>query len=499
MYHFSGGITLELYIPYDKFLEQYGHKSDALFLALKEGILSGEIQAGTKLPSSRQLASAYQLSRGTVNAVYERLHSQGFVRSVMGSGTFVAHIEFNKDDSPINLPANEVNLSDWGKRLVEIDLNQGLASNVQREGIELISFTLGEVDLVHFPAKQWNRLLFEQVRDQYNKESVDSYSSEGHTSLRESIAQHLHTFRGINVKADNVVIVNGSQQALTLIIQLLINEGDIVAMENPHYVGVRNAVHSAGGKVHAFPIDNEGIVFPQNKACPYKLLFVTPSRQFPTGVVLSMERRLQLLQWAEENNAYIIEDDYDSEFRHYGRANEPLKSLDTKGRVIYIGTFSKTMMQNIRLGYAVLPDSLLNWFTIAKKVYERHPSSIIEQRAMAAFMNNGLYDRHIRRMKRIYRKKAELFLSLLTKYMQTVLELYPIDAGLHIYTKWKGTEAEFELFLTRCEQLNVWVSDARGYYLGESEHAFCLGFAHLSEQQITDGVMRMAEAQKNVK
>jgi len=499
MYHFRGGIHLELYLPYDKYLDQYGHKSDALFLALKEGILSGDIKAGTKLPSSRQLAATYQLSRGTVNVVYERLHSQGFVRSIMGSGTFVVPIKFNKGDSSINLPVNEKNLSDWGKRLAEIELHQGLASNVQREDSDPISFTLGEVDLVHFPVQEWNRLMFEQVRDQYNKESVDSYSSEGHASLRESIAQHLHTFRGINIKPDNVVIVNGSQQALTLIIQLLINEGDIVAMENPHYIGVRNAVHSVGGKVHTFPVDNEGIVFPPSKACPYKLLFVTPSRQFPTGVVLSMERRQQLLLWAEENNAYIIEDDYDSEFRHYGRANEPLKSLDRKGRVIYIGTFSKTMMQNIRLGYAVLPDSLLNWFTIAKKVYERHPSSIIEQRAMAAFMKYGLYDRHIRRMKRIYRKKAELLLRLLTKHMQSVLELYPIDAGLHIYAKWKGSEAEFEQFLTHCEQLNVRLSDARGYYLEESVQAFCLGFAHLSEQQITDGVFRMVEAQKNVK
>ncbi|HIW33264.1 MAG TPA: PLP-dependent aminotransferase family protein [Candidatus Paenibacillus intestinavium] len=489
---------MELYLPYYKYFEQYGHKSDALFHALKAGILSGAISAGTKLPSSRQLALTYGLSRGTVNVVYERLHSQGFVRSVMGSGTFVIYHQLDVNDRSLKLLVNDAELSDWGKRLVEIELHRGQVSQVQRGSTDPISFTLGQVDVTHFPVHEWNRLMFGQVREQYKKESVDAYSSEGHAPLRESIAQHLHTFRGINVNADNVVIVNGSQQAIALIIQLLINEGDAVAMENPHYVGLRNAVHSVGGKVHAFPVDDEGIVFTTSTACSYKLLIVTPSRQFPKGVVLSMERRQRLLQWAEENNAYIIEDDYDSEFRHYGRANEPLKSLDRNGRVIYIGTFSKTMMQNIRLGYAVLPDALKNWFTIAKKVYERHPSSIIEQRALADFMNTGLYDRHIRRMKRIYRKKAELLLKLLTEQMQDVLALYPIDAGLHIYARWKGTEVEFEPFLRCCEQLNVQVADARASYLGDSEQAFCLGYAHLDEQQITDGVMRMVEARKNV-
>jgi len=385
-------------------------------------------------------------------------------------------------------------LSDWGKRLLEIDLHRVQTSHIHRQNINPISFTLGQVDLGHFPVKDWNRLMYEQVRAQYVNESIDTYSSEGHAALRESIAQHVHRFRGINVNADNVVIVNGSQQAITLIIQLLINKDDVVAMENPHYVGVRNAVHSVGGKVHAFPVDEHGIIFTPNEACPYKLLFVTPSRQFPKGVVLSMERRQQILQWAEENNAYIIEDDYDSEFRHYGRANEPLKSLDQNGRVIYIGTFSKTMLQNIRIGYAVLPESLKNGFILAKKVYERHPSSIIEQRALSVFMNSGLYERHIRRMKRIYRKKAELLLALLTMHMQSVLELYPMNAGLHIYARWKGGEAEFNLFLSRCEQLNVRISDARGSYLGESEIAFCLGFSHLDEQQITEGVMRMVAA-----
>lgn len=487
---------MELYLPYDKYFEQYGHKSNALFHALKEGILSGLIKVGSKLPSSRQLASTYGLSRGTVNVVYEMLQSQGFIRSIIGSGTYVVYEEIKDNNNQIKLPVAKGALSDWGNRLLDIELHRQ-PTILQKQSYQTpISFSLGQVELRHFPIHEWNRLMYEQVREQYKQESVDAYSSEGHRPLKDSIAKHLHNFRGLNVNADDVVIVNGSQQAITLIIQLLINAGDYVAMENPHYVGARNAVHSVGGRVHAFSIDQEGILFTPNKGCSYNLLIVTPSRQFPTGAVLSMERRQQLLQWAEENNAYIIEDDYDSEFRHYGRANEPLKSLDRKERVIYIGTFSKTMMQDIRLGYAVLPSALRHLFSVAKQVYERHPSSIIEQRALANFMNTGLYDRHIRRMKRIYRKKAELLSNLLIEHMHNNLDLYPIDAGLHIYAKWKNTEDGFLRFLGCCENMNVQLVDARGYYLHDSELSICLGFAHLNEEQITDGVMRMVEALK---
>src|SRR5690606_20568105 len=178
---------------------------------------------------------------------------------------------------------------------------------------------------------------------------------------------------------------------------------------------------------------------------------------------LSLERRLQLLQWAQQNNSYIVEDDYDSEFRFVGRAIEPMKSLDKHDRVIYIGTFSRTMLQDIRLGYAILPSSLTAAFRYAKMVYERHPSSIIQQRALAAFMNSGQYDRHLRRLKRLYRRRAELIQQLIKAYMNDVLSPMPANAGLHIYAHWTKTTEQFQHFLHACSELGVYVVDARKY------------------------------------
>ncbi|MCR8658000.1 MocR-like pyridoxine biosynthesis transcription factor PdxR [Paenibacillus endoradicis] len=483
---------MELYLPYDKYLEQYGHKSDALFQVCKDNILNGTLKVGSKMPSSREVATRYGLSRGTVNVVYEMLQSQGFVQSILGSGTYVVYDELYVEREEFNEELLSTDfLSEWGKRLTELEyLRHDQVTRKHSTGNE-ISFSLGQVDLKHFPMQDWNRLLFEQVRKQYDKEMGDAYSSDGHQALKEGIVHHLRLFRGIQANQEDIVIVNGSQQAITLAIQLLINAGDYVAMEDPHYVGARNAILSAGGIVHAFPIDREGMIFHPSEDFHYKLVMVTASRQFPTGAVLSMKRRLQLLNWAEENNSYIIEDDYDSEFQHYGRANEPLKSLDKQGRVIYMGTFSRTMMQDIRLGYVILPSALKKWFSLAKQVYERHPLSIIEQRALAQFMNTGLYDRHIRRMNRVYRRKAERLFALLTLHLSHVVELYPIESGLHIFVKWKAHLVQYELFLDRCIQDNLSIVDVRNNYVNDSELAFCLGFAHLTDTQIDDGVMRM--------
>lgn len=479
-----------LYLPYEKYYTKYGHKRDALFEACKECILNGVLVKGTRLPSSRELAKQYNISRGTVNVVYEMLQSQGYVQGSLGSGTFVTYQNQQASEKHTNEEQVSNALSSWGKRLEQLSVF--ISSNLlEQKSDESISFSLGKVDLNHFPTQDWNRLLYEQIRFQYDGELKDSYSTDGHAELKEGIARHLQAFRGIHAQPDDVVIVNGSQKAIALLVQLLIDEGDCVAIENPHYVGARNAVQSVGGKLHPYPVDKDGIIFNPAKEDHYKLIMVTPGRQFPTGAVLSMERRLRLLEWAEANQAYIIEDDYDSEFQHYGRANEPLKSLDKHNRVIYMGTFSRTMMQDIRLGYVVLPQALRKWFHLAKLVYERHPLSIIEQRALAKFISSGLYDRHIRRMKRVYRRKAQLLVEQLSTKLGDALELYPIKSGLHLFAKWKGTEEELVSFLHNSRALGIYAVDASGFYLGKAELTLCFGFAHLTEEQMVYAVDMM--------
>jgi len=497
---------LELYIPLDEYMNSYKTKQDALFHALRDAIINGKLKANWQLPSSRRMAEHYGLSRGTVNTVYDMLLAQSYVYTKGGSGTFVCELQPTADRELISDECT-LQLSHWGQRVLQ-QYKEGTAEQASvwknkhmddsaHMPLESIEFTLGKVELNQFPIKDWNRCLYEQARQQYELELIDAYSSEGHTELRRCIAKHLRSHRGILVQSEDIMIVNGSQQAITLLVQMLMNEGDCAVMEDPHYVGARLAIQSVGGVVHTYPVDEQGICFyPQQQNC--KLMFLTPSRQFPTGAVLSLERRLELLRWAERSNAFIIEDDYDSEFRYAGRAIEPLKSLDKGGRVIYIGTFSKTMLQDIRIGYAILPKQLREAFQSAKRVYERHPISIIQQRALAAFMASGHYDRHLRRLKRLYRKRAELMHQLLTEHLHEVLEPCPTQAGLHIYAIWKKDEHQFEAFLHACNGYAVKAVDARIYQMNVKQPALCLGYAHLNEEQIAEGIYRLRLAWESV-
>src|SRR5690606_1488876 len=247
-----------------------------------------------------------------------------------------------------------------------------------------IDFQLSKVNFKDFPLHSWNKVMYEHTRKQYEYEMLETYTTEGHHGLKQAIAQHLYKHRGIQVDAEQIAIVNGSQQALTLLVHLLINKGDYVAVENPHYVAIRHDIHAVGGYIKSYPVDQDGMLFtPGNEQ--FKLIYTTPNRPFPTGTILSMERRRHVLSWAKEHGAFIIEDDYDSEFNFTSRALEPLKALDSVDHVVYIGTFSRTMMQHIRIGYAVLPKRLIEPFKLAKSLFERHPTSIIQQGALATF------------------------------------------------------------------------------------------------------------------
>lgn len=489
---------MELFINFQQYVNQYRYKSAALFHALRDAILQGNLKPHTLLPSTRELAKKYEVSRGTANTVYDMLLSQGYIYTKASSGTYVAdmqqmNVEHNQQQEA------QVELSHWGRRIQDLALQslspQQASADSSSDGVkgEVIEFGLGKVDMTHFPMKEWNRHLYEQAREQYQFELRDAYSSDGHDELKKAIARQVLKERGIEAKPEQVMIVNGSQQAITLLAQLLLNEGDYVAMEDPHYVGARHAFQSVGAAIHTFPVDDQGIFFTANKEQQptYKLMLLTPSRQFPTGVVLSLERRLQLLHWAEGSNSYIIEDDYDSEFQFVGRPIEPMKSLDKNGRVIYIGTFSRTMLQDLRIGYAILPASLATAFRHAKMVYERHPSSIIQQRALAAFINSGQYDRHLRRLKRLYRRRAELIQQLLQEQLSHIFVAQPVQAGLHIYAVWRRDEARFDGFLKVCKKLGVQVVDARKYGMNSVQPALCLGFAQLTEKQIEEGISRL--------
>ncbi|MDQ0919917.1 PLP-dependent aminotransferase family protein [Paenibacillus sp. V4I5] len=486
---------MEFHLPYHSYRTRYASKYAALYHALHDEILANRLKLHTKLLSSRELAALFGLSRGTVNQVYEMLIAEGYLQADIGRGTFVVYASGQEKKEHVS--RKEIRLSAWGMRVRDGDwVGQGqlqgqgqvqVQGQVQRQGQgRKISFAVGRPQMNEFPRELWNRGMYEQVRRMTESPEEEAYIAEGHYALREAIAQHLRRMRGIDAPPERIVIVNGSMQAIALLTQVLVNEGDPVILERPGYQGVSRAVLAAGGvPVHA-AVDGQGLV-PQ----PWnaRLLFVTPSRQFPTGAVLGLERRQQLLRWAAEQGAVIVEDDYDSEFRHRGRPIEPLKVLDQdEGRVVYIGTFSKTMLQELRIGYVVLPEALQGAFVAAKRLYEPHPSGLLEQRSLAAFMVSGGYERHLRRMRRVYASKFLLLQELLQEELSTLFEWVESDSGLHLFGWWRGDPRSYASYAAACREAGVSWSDAATYGLPPERAGAIFGFAHLTEEEIRCGV-----------
>ncbi|CAH0118447.1 MULTISPECIES: PLP-dependent aminotransferase family protein [unclassified Paenibacillus] len=483
---------MDFYIPFDSYLREYRYKYLALYHAMRTAIVSGTVPYGTKLPSSREMAKLYEVSRGSVNQVYEMLLSEGFVAAEVGRGTFVSYR--SPASSSAVVEQAEISMSDWGKRVAVMPSYHGsraAAGMHDRTGKGKVDLQAWHISTDHFPADEWNRALYAEVRRTLRQSGTDSLHPFGHLPLRQAISHHLRRMRGIAAPAEHICIYNGSMQAIALLAQLLVNEGDPVVIENPCYPGTARAVRMFGGNIVKGRVDGNGIVPDDWNA---NLLFVTPSRHFPTGAVLPLERRRQLLTWAAGRKAIIVEDDYDSEFRYGGRPIEPLKTLDSQGCVVYVGTFSKTMYPDLRIGYAVLPPGLVEPMNRAKHLYEPYPSSLLEQRALAAFMKSGHYERHLRRMKRIYGRKYAVLYKALQEMAADLFDIVPCDAGLHIYGVWRHSAEAYERWGSLAEAKGVIWSDGRRYQLEGGHPAACFGFAHLVDEQLERGVRIMAEA-----
>lgn len=485
---------MQFHIPYHSYLDQYPSKRLALYHAIRDSIAEQVFVKDTRLPSSREMAALFGLSRGTVNEVYDMLSAEGYISSGVGKGTFVAFQPSTKRG--IDTPCQELNvLSDWGMRLKEIEERRDENSGIRiKAGLRVANFKEFGPGTQWFPDKEWNRSLYAQARLLHSSDRMNRLvSTLGDDRLRDSIAQYIRRARGIAADPSQVIVFNGSKQALALTAQLFINPGDRVVVENPGYTGAIHIFQTLGAScVHA-PIDGQGII-------PYdwqaKLLLVTPNRQFPTGAVLTMERRQQLLAWASENNALILEDDYDSVFRHRGKSLEPLKVLDSEGRVIYIGSFSNTLLPHIRIGYAVVPTSLVAVFVKAKGVFEPNPSNLLEQRTLASWMHNGQYERHLRRMKRVYGKKFKLLQDLLTAHVSHLFHWIEADAGLSIFGWWRGSIEQYVTFRTKCSEEGIYWSDTciqEETGEGMNQYGAYFYFPRMSEDDIIYGVRKMKE------
>jgi GntR family transcriptional regulator / MocR family aminotransferase len=391
-----------------------------LYEALRRALLDGHVAAGDRLPSSRDLAGDLKLSRNTVVAAINQLSVEGYLMSQVGSGTYAS------DNLPQNLragraaskaarskPLNAARMTSFNCQAPTLSKRgQQLSTAFTASSLEVQPFTPGSPDFSAFPVKLWQRLQNKHWRFNY-AEMLDYSSTGGYAPLRRAVADYLRVFRSVQLEAEQVLITSGTQQSLELCAHLLADHGDTVWIEDPAYWGAVKAFMATGLKLHAVKVDDQGIA-PQasDDAQAPRLIYVTPSHQYPTGSVMSLARRQRLLERARAHKAWILEDDYDSEFRYSGPPVSSLEGLDTDERVLYMGTFSKVMYPGIKLGYLVVPKPLVEAFKQAHYDLNR-PGQLPVQAALAEFIEQGHFASTIRRMRQSYSERRAALLHAL--------------------------------------------------------------------------------------
>jgi GntR family transcriptional regulator/MocR family aminotransferase len=382
-------------------------------------VLDGRLRRDEVLPSSRELSELLKVSRNTVTTAYERLIAEGYLTGRPGAGTFVSAVPLAEPAVPQPPSGVLTPRAVWPAMPVP----SGFGDAPE------FDFRVGAPDARMFPHALWRRLLADQFRPSALGTGMPIEPA-GHFPLRTVIARHLRTARTIETHPQDVLVTCGVQQALDLIGRVLVEPGDTAAVEEPGYAPPRLVWESQGIRVTGVPVDEQGLIVDALPAHA-RLVYVTPSHQYPTGVVLSPRRRMELLAWARRNDAAIVEDDYDSEFRYTEQQLEPLHSLDPGGRVLYVGSFSKVLLPTLRLGFLLHPPSLRHALHAAKFVTDWHTSLPI-QAAMAAFVDQGMFARHLRRARRVYRKRHDRISAALSGPLSAHLEAVPAAAGLHL-------------------------------------------------------------------
>ncbi|GIE84952.1 MocR-like pyridoxine biosynthesis transcription factor PdxR [Actinoplanes regularis] len=394
-----------------------GGTTAAVYRALRVAIADGRLPAGHRLPASRALAADLGVSRGSVAGAYERLVAEGHLTARVGAGTFVAEARTPRQP-PRSVPDPLRPRAGWAA---------GPDPTSGNEEKPRYDFRVGIPDASLFPFDTWRRMVGAELRLRANAPGTyaDPY---GHPALRAAIARYLGYARGLRTTADDVLVTNGAQHAFDLIGRVLLRPGDTVAVEDPGYPPARALFASLGARIVGVPVDAEGLVVDELPAHA-RIVYVTPSHQFPLGPVLSPERRRRLLDWARRRQAAIVEDDYDSEFRFGSRPLEPLRALDRCERVLYVGTFSKTMLPTIRTGFLLAPPSLRPVLAAARQLGDGY-GHVAMQAALARFIEEGQLARHVRRARREYAARHARIVAALTRLPQ--FEVIPSAAGLHV-------------------------------------------------------------------
>jgi GntR family transcriptional regulator/MocR family aminotransferase len=483
-----------------------------VYRAFRDEILGGELAPGERVPSTRVLADLLKVSRNTAVSAYEQLLAEGYLETRVGAaGTVVApvlppeRLALRSSARPglQRRPSRRANarLAIAGRRILS-------AARAESKGLGLPTLTWeltpphmrydfrpGRAAFGDLPYALWCRLLSSRAR-RARLRDLDYGPPQGRLELREAIATRLRRLRGVDASPERIVIVSGTQQGLDLISRVLLNPGDRVVMEEPHYTGARCAFLSAGAELVTSPVDDQGIRIPRTTTGrPGRLAYVTPSHQFPTGVVLPIARRIALLDWASRVGAFIVEDDYDSEYRYDGPPLPALTGLDRDGRAIYLGTFSKILFPALRLAYIVLPRSLVEPVTAAKAIGDTGTAAL-EQLALADFISMGHFDRHLRRTNASNAARRNALVAAIHKEFGERAEVCGANAGLHLLVWLKGRSGGMIKDVVRkAAKAGVGLYSVDPFYLEPPRRTgIVLGYAPLSEREVREGIGRLAEA-----
>jgi GntR family transcriptional regulator / MocR family aminotransferase len=452
----------------------------------RQAILRGTMSSGEQLPSTRELAEHLHVSRTVVVLAYEQLLAEGFVAGRTGSGTYVSE-GLGTGHRSTEAKLAKVKLSSFGQCLESVELNVNAPG--QRATPLPYDFAYGRSDVRMFPFETWRRMLLRHARKAPVRE-LDYGPAAGSRALREAICVHLRRSRAVACDPAQVIVVNGSQQALDLIARVLIDRSDPVAIENPSYQGTSEVLRTAGARLLPVSVDREGLQ-PASLPKDTRLAFVTPSHQFPTGAVLPLARRLELLDWARNKDAVVVEDDYDGEFRYEEQPVESLQGLDSEGRVIYIGTFSRTIFSALRIGYLIVPKSLVAAFTSAKWLCDRHTATL-EQETLAEFIGCGMYERHLRRVRRRNGGNREVLLEAIGKNLGERVEVTGDGAGAHVVL-WPRKHISESVVIEKAATRGVGVYGISQYFLTRpARPGLMLGYSRMKEQEIREGIRRLS-------
>lgn len=464
--------------------------------ALRREILEGRLRPGARLPATRDLAAQYRLSRGTIVSAFEALAAEGYVEGTTGSGTYVNRVL--PDDllevgrragrQPQAPRPSRRRISAFGRRAREFS---GLEAGPARA----FRTNLPALDL--FPTTLWAQLVARRHRSA-PASLLRGCGPMGHPPLQEALAEYLATSRGVKCVPEQIAVVSGVQEALDLAARLFLDPGDRVCMEDPGYPGAALAFEAIGAKISALPLDEEGMTLPGARQSDARLAYVTPGHQFPTGIGMSLPRRLALLEWARTTGTPILEDDYDSEFRYSGRPVPALQGLDRNGLVLFTGSFSKVLFPSLRVGFLVIPEDLIDTISAVRSIDSRH-APLLEQAVLCDFINQGHFGRHLRRMREIYAERSAALVTAARERLGGLLHLSDLEAGLQT-AGWLAEGIGGEAAALAAKRRGVEVTPLSRYTRGKvAREGLQLGFAAVDPKEIRRGVRELAVALEEVR